>query len=204
MATQMYNKFNKYWTDFSTILAIVIVLDPRYKMEFVEFVYDRLYGEESEKLVVLKTKLHALFNEYVSNSTRPTRPSTLRTQLDLYLKERRLERSSELNILHFWKGNEPRYPELAAMACDILSIPISTVASKSAFSIGCRVIGEYRTSLNPNVVEATVCTQDWLNGGSSIMKCEEITRVMFDMDNNNVDAETFESTDLGTYPKFGF
>ncbi|KAK2663323.1 hypothetical protein Ddye_001897 [Dipteronia dyeriana] len=79
MANQLYNKFNKYWVDFPTILAIAIVLNPRYKMEFVEFVYDRLYGEESNQLVVLKTKLHALFNEYVSNSTRPTRPSTLRS-----------------------------------------------------------------------------------------------------------------------------
>ncbi|KAK2656537.1 hypothetical protein Ddye_009589 [Dipteronia dyeriana] len=41
------------------------------------------------------------------------------TQLDLYLEERRLKRSMDLNILDFWKGNEPRYPKLVAMAHDV-------------------------------------------------------------------------------------
>ncbi|KAK2645719.1 hypothetical protein Ddye_020914 [Dipteronia dyeriana] len=61
-----------------------------------------------------------------------------RTQLDLYLEERRLERSIDLNILDFWKGNEPRYSELAAMARDVLNVPISTVAFESTFSMGGR------------------------------------------------------------------
>ncbi|KAK2658237.1 hypothetical protein Ddye_004770 [Dipteronia dyeriana] len=170
MSNQMYNKFHKYWSDFSIILAIAIILDPRYKMEFVMFVYERLYGAESKQLEEVKEKLFALFNKYVTSSTGrstarlspPSHPSTSsgrqrvddldlvlldfnnningdivniqRTQLDLYLEERRLERSIDLNILDFWKGNEPRYPELAAMARDVLNVPISTVASESALS----------------------------------------------------------------------
>ncbi|KAK1563118.1 hypothetical protein Q3G72_022613 [Acer saccharum] len=78
--------------------------------------------------------------------------STQMTQLDLYLEDRRVERSMDLNILDFWKGNQPHYPELAAMARDVLSIPISTiVASESAFSIGGRVLDQFRSSLSPNV-----------------------------------------------------
>ncbi|KAK3221340.1 hypothetical protein Dsin_008365 [Dipteronia sinensis] len=69
MSNQMYSKFTKYWADFSTILAIGIILDPRYKMEFVQFVCDRLYGAESEQLEVVKMKLLVLFNEYVTGST---------------------------------------------------------------------------------------------------------------------------------------
>jgi len=75
-----------------------------------------------------------------------------------------LEKNTTFDILSFWKGNEFRYPEVAAMARDILSILISTVASESTFSIGGRVIDQYRSSLKPDIVEALVCTKDWLYG----------------------------------------
>jgi hypothetical protein len=87
-----------------------------------------------------------------------------RSQLELYLDETKVSRNAEFDILSFWKGNEFRYPEVAAMARDILSIPISTVASKSTFVVGGRVIDQYRSSLKPDVVEALVCTRDWLYG----------------------------------------
>jgi hypothetical protein len=75
-----------------------------------------------------------------------------------------LEKNTTFDILLFWKGNEFRYPEVVTMARDILSIPISTVASKSTFNIGGRVIDQYRSSLKPDIVEALVCTRDWLYG----------------------------------------
>jgi hypothetical protein len=51
---------------------------------------------------------------------------------------------------------------VAAMARDILSIPISTIASAFTFSIGGCVIDQYRSLLKPDIVEALVCTSDWL------------------------------------------
>ena len=48
------------------------------------------------------------------------------------------------------------------MLLDILAIQISTVASESAFSTSGRVLNEYRTSLSTLIVEALVCTQDWV------------------------------------------
>jgi hypothetical protein len=81
--------------------------------------------------------------------------------LELYLDEPKyLEKNTTFDILSFWKGNEFRYPEVAAMA----RISISTVASESTFSIGGRVIDQYRNSLKPDIIEALVCTRDWLYG----------------------------------------
>ena len=85
-----------------------------------------------------------------------------KTQLELYLDEPRVGRNAKLDILAFWKGNEFRYPELAAMARDVLSIPVSTVASESTFSVGGQVIDQFRSALKPDVVEALVCSRDWL------------------------------------------
>ena len=43
-----------------------------------------------------------------------------------------------------------------------LGIPTSTVASENAFSLGRRVVDPFRASLTPRMVEALVCTSDWL------------------------------------------
>jgi hypothetical protein len=75
-----------------------------------------------------------------------------------------LEKNTTFDILSFWKGNEIRYREVAVMAHDILSIHISIVASEFIFSISGRVIDQYRSSLKPDIVEALVCTRDWLYG----------------------------------------
>ncbi|XP_021980961.2 zinc finger BED domain-containing protein DAYSLEEPER-like [Helianthus annuus] len=85
-----------------------------------------------------------------------------KSQLTLYLEEQNVDRKVELDVLQYWKENQVRYPKLAIMARDILSIPITTVASASSFSIGGRVLSKYRTSLLSSNVEALLCTRDWL------------------------------------------
>ncbi|KAG5566734.1 hypothetical protein RHGRI_002319 [Rhododendron griersonianum] len=41
-------------------------------------------------------------------------------------------------------------------------MPVSTVASESAFSTGGRVLDPFRSSLSPSMVDTLVCTQNWL------------------------------------------
>ena len=73
-----------------------------------------------------------------------------------------MRRSDDLDILSYWKTNQCRYPILAAIARDILSIPVSTVASEAAFSVGGRVLDQFHSSLKPDTVEAIICSRDWL------------------------------------------
>ncbi|XP_050896673.1 uncharacterized protein LOC127103460 [Lathyrus oleraceus] len=77
------------------------------------------------------------------------------------------------DILNWWKVNSTKYPTLGIMARDILAMPISTVASESAFSTGGRVLSCYRSSLTPNTVEALICAQNWLRSSPLKVDIEE-------------------------------
>jgi hypothetical protein len=44
----------------------------------------------------------------------------------------------------------------------VLAIQVSIVASESAFSAGGRVIDPYRNRLGLEIVEALMCTKDWV------------------------------------------
>lgn len=61
LATQMKPKFDKYWAEYNTILAIAVVFDPRYKTHFVELSYKMLYGEDCEQIPLLHETLKQLF-----------------------------------------------------------------------------------------------------------------------------------------------
>ncbi|XP_057975239.1 zinc finger BED domain-containing protein DAYSLEEPER-like [Malania oleifera] len=57
MAAKMKEKFDKYWKCYSVVLAFAIVLDPRYKLQFVEFCYSKVDSSTSrKKLNLLRQK----------------------------------------------------------------------------------------------------------------------------------------------------
>ena len=54
-----------------------------------------------------------------------------------------------------------------------MAISMSTLASKSAFSIGGRVLDSFWSSFSPLIVEALICYQNWLRSTSSPFKLRE-------------------------------
>ncbi|CAL4950834.1 unnamed protein product [Urochloa decumbens] len=67
MAKDMHERFDKYWKDCSLVLAIAVVMDPRFKMKLVEFSYSKIYGAEAAKYVkVVDDAVHELYKEYVA------------------------------------------------------------------------------------------------------------------------------------------
>lgn len=95
-------------------------------------------------------------------------------ELDKYLGEDREPMDTNFDILLWWKIQQCRYPILSKMARDILAIPVSTVASESAFSTGGRVLDSFHTSLTPRMVEALVCAQDWLRSSRKPIVIDDI------------------------------
>jgi len=85
-----------------------------------------------------------------------------KSELDRYLMEDVEKPNVNFDILNWWNVNSSKFPVLAKIARIVLAIPITTVASESAFSIGGRVLDPFRSSLAPKTVEALVCAQNWL------------------------------------------
>ncbi|KAK4280640.1 hypothetical protein QN277_012239 [Acacia crassicarpa] len=105
------------------------------------------------------------------------------TELDRYIATNsrdEIPSQSEFDILSWWKANSEKYKILSHMARDVLAMPVSTVASESAFSTGGRVVDHYRSSLSPKMTEALICSQNWLQAGQSI---SEIVDKLREFDN---------------------
>lgn len=188
--TSMRAKFDKYWSDYNEILSCATLLDPRCKEKFLFFCYGKIYRKDMSSFYVQKIvdRLHSVFKEYedptskvrtssggnfssgkvddpfseYSNFMVDASSSTEKSQVSIYLGEPTLDLNEELDILDFWNKSSMRYPELARLACDILSIPVSTVASESAFSTGGKIITSTRSSLKSKTVQAIVCLRDWI------------------------------------------
>ncbi|KAE8678480.1 hypothetical protein F3Y22_tig00111409pilonHSYRG00338 [Hibiscus syriacus] len=84
------------------------------------------------------------------------------SELDTYLEEGVLigEPGVYFDALGWWKENNLKFNILSKMAADILAIPVTNVASESAFSAGGRVIDPHRSSLGTKMVDMLVCGAD--------------------------------------------
>ncbi|XP_021831500.1 zinc finger BED domain-containing protein RICESLEEPER 1-like [Prunus avium] len=182
MAQNMKLKYDKYWGSLDSVnqfLLIVVVLDPRYKLDNLSMHIADLYVENdayvAEKTVGVKDFLFKLYGLYeagfVSNPTQSCSSSTtsssigssivtdssnsssfggdrkkamnekwkrrqedkdavvLSHEIDRYLPDAAKQDIKHFDILNWWRVNASKYPDLAAIARDVLAIPVSTVAS---------------------------------------------------------------------------
>ena len=124
---------------------------------------ERSMKESSGDMTHKKRRRKKIRDKYIMNRGRER--TVQKNELEKYLAEECEELSNNdvrFDLLDWWKKNSNRYAILAMMARDILAIPLSTVASESAFSTGGRVLDVFRSSLAPNTVEALICAQHWL------------------------------------------
>ncbi|KAK2647355.1 hypothetical protein Ddye_014844 [Dipteronia dyeriana] len=84
-----------------------------------------------------------------------------KTELKMYFDEQVENNSPDFDILSWWKGNKGKYLILAKIVRDILAIPISMVASESAFSVRGRFLSPRRRILHLDTLDALMCIQNW-------------------------------------------
>ncbi|EOA32430.1 hypothetical protein CARUB_v10015704mg [Capsella rubella] len=159
MVYELRLKYDKYLEQYNVVLAMGAVLDPRMKFKLLKRCYDELDLFTSQaKINHLKSELYKLFEEYRKKfPLTPFLPCLKssdtgffdlddvldymeegKSALDMYLEDPKLDMKSypNLNVLRYWRENQHRFAALTYMAMDILSIPITTVASESSFNIG--------------------------------------------------------------------
>ncbi|KAK1377590.1 HAT dimerization [Heracleum sosnowskyi] len=97
-----------------------------------------------------------------------------KSDLCKYLSDTLVKEADPFDILNWWKTNSSKYLVLSEMARNVLSVPVSTVASESAFSTEGRILDSYRSSLRPKTVEALVCAQNWLRSKESMPDLRDV------------------------------
>ncbi|XP_013721193.1 zinc finger BED domain-containing protein DAYSLEEPER-like [Brassica napus] len=202
MIPPMKEKFDIYWDELDMSTRDAKLKNLREKLNILFESYDKKFKNNSpstEPRETVSQKASAagsmgLFGNYdMSDFFSFRKVSGVvrgKTPLEAYLDEPPLDINNfqSLDILDWWKDNAHRYGDLAAMACDMLSIPITTVASESSFCIGSRVLNKYMSHLLPKNVQALTCTRNWIKGYKSYAHDEEI-----DSDGEEQKVPSFES-----------
>jgi hypothetical protein len=67
----------------------------------------------------------------------------------------------DFSVLAWWHEHKLTYPVLSVLARDVMTVPVSTISSESAFSTTGRIIEERRRRLTPDMVEMLTLVKDW-------------------------------------------
>ena len=172
------------------LLFIAVVLNLRYKLDYVNYclgmIYDPITASKMSKKI--NETLHRLLSFYGGDTSNENEDGVHAAQdiasnqnnllshylkhwggiaekndLEKYLLDENVNPMGEnFDILAWWKVNSDKFKVLSQIARDVLAVPVSTVASESAFSTGGRILDPFRSSLSAKMVEALVCAQNWL------------------------------------------
>ncbi|KAJ6864190.1 hypothetical protein NC651_034890 [Populus alba x Populus x berolinensis] len=192
MANRMKGKFDEYWGEASLALGISAVLNPSFKLDFIEYGYQQIYGSDAYLQYYQKflDNLICEYNKYAMDfrSQGPSSSAmadvsrctssgisfkewrkgkyernTVHSQwneLVQYLEQPLENLDKDGNVLAWWRDNAQNFPILGKMARDFLSIPVSTVISKSSEVMK---MASVHDSVRPEMAEAFICGKDWLD-----------------------------------------
>ncbi|CAO2176026.1 unnamed protein product [Urochloa humidicola] len=84
------------------------------------------------------------------------------TELSSYLEsDIATQFDDDFSVLAWWHEHKMTYPVLSILAKDVMTVPVSTVSSESAFSTTGRIIEERRRRLTSDMVEMLTLVKDW-------------------------------------------
>ncbi|KAG8653823.1 hypothetical protein MANES_05G070350v8 [Manihot esculenta] len=77
MSARMFENFEKYWSVVHIVLAVAVILDPRYKIKVVEYYFPIIYCDNaSNEIEQVKVTCYNLLNDYQSRAFKPKSQSS--------------------------------------------------------------------------------------------------------------------------------
>ncbi|XP_015648158.1 zinc finger BED domain-containing protein RICESLEEPER 2-like isoform X2 [Oryza sativa Japonica Group] len=192
----MQKKFDRNWKKWYLWLSIAVVLDPRYKLGFIELCFRQAFSHVAGMYFSeVRAKLHELYIQYSyvneqskeildhknncsdiqisaplhnkgQNSTTAQAAVEEFKELYEYLGGGLCTQDDSFDILKWWRGNSSAYPTLAMMARDILAIPGCAVSTESAFDQCDQRAELFDGKLRPETTEALICAQSWIKSSA--------------------------------------
>jgi hAT family C-terminal dimerisation region/Domain of unknown function (DUF4413) len=177
----MQRKFSKYWETPNLILIIAIIFDHWYKLIFVRYCFQDVYGDEYEtNLDIVRTWLTKYSEEYENFTLAKTINSEFsqsgmkfmgekklemwfaskRFELDNYLEEPCMNIDEpNFNILQWWRKNSEICLILEKIARDFLAVQVSNIASETAFSVTDCLSDDIHNLMSEETIEALFCSK---------------------------------------------
>ena len=66
MGAAMLDKLDKYWEEKNNVMVIATILDPKFKMRYIQFYFNWLYGSSRSEQEVVDIKKKELYKKYES------------------------------------------------------------------------------------------------------------------------------------------
>ncbi|XP_062200526.1 uncharacterized protein LOC133903230 [Phragmites australis] len=120
-------------------------------LKFVDPILGKI--RECQEMVMMAVEDNDPFTDWYQHLSNNILVST---ELDRYLNESPIQQSEYFDILKWWMVYAPMYPTLASIVRDVLAMPMSAVASKSAFSTKGRTISDYHKRLTTDTTEVLI------------------------------------------------
>ncbi|KAK6132933.1 hypothetical protein DH2020_033317 [Rehmannia glutinosa] len=116
---------------------------------------------------------------------------------EMYLDEEPKTKEHQMfKFLTFGKLTDIVIRGLARLARDVLCVLYQSCCLRIAFDLGGRILDRCRSTLPPQIVEALICSRDWLFGENDGSKRRYIAEEIAKLGKGNISAEIFTYKEL--------
>ncbi|KAH0996674.1 hypothetical protein GBA52_020538 [Prunus armeniaca] len=187
VATSMKSMYDKYWGnigDVNQLPIVAVVLDPRYKVDYVHISFGDLEKDASKVNAMISgvkdlvMKLYEAYRKedpavaqaYVEANVEGAEETSIvdsDERLEKFMRSRKEKHVVQIeNEVDKYLLDPPENPKNVGF--NLLDwwkenhprFPVSSVPSKAAFSAGKRVVDPFRASLTPKTMETLICSND--------------------------------------------